>query len=100
MFILGNFIYALAGLLSAALTVYWWIVVVKCLISWVNPDPYNQIVMTLNRITEPVLAHIRRRLPFLMMSGIDLSPLLLLFAIQFAQSFIVRSLFDLAVRMK
>ena len=55
MFVAGNFLSALAQVLDMALTVYMWIVIIRALISWVNPDPYNPIVRFLVSATEPVL---------------------------------------------
>jgi YggT family protein len=75
-----------------------WIIIIRALISWVNPDPYNPIVRFLYQITEPVLYPIRRRLPF--MGGIDLSPIVVLLIIVFLQAFLVKTLSELAVRLK
>ena len=63
MFVVSNFILAIARLLEILLEVYFWIIVVRALISWVNPDPCNPIVRFLYQVTEPVLRPIRRRLP-------------------------------------
>lgn len=86
---------ALHGLLSA----YFYIVLVSALLSWVNPDPRNPIVRFLYSVTEPVLYQIRRRLPFVLAGGIDFSPLVLMIAIQFLQTVVVQSLFELALRI-
>jgi len=99
MFIAGNFLDALARVLDLALTIYLWIVIIRALISWVNPDPWNPIVQFLHRATEPVLAPIRRRLPTWRW-GIDFSPLVVILAIYFIQRALVRSLADLAWRMR
>ncbi len=96
MFILGNFIHAIAVVLDVILTFYMWVVIVSALISWVNPDPYNPIVRFLYTATEPVLRPIRRRLP---MTGIDFSPLVVIAIIYFIKYFVVASLNDLAIRM-
>ncbi len=93
MFMMGNFIAALAHVLDIALTVYMWIIVIRALLSWVNPDPYNPIVRLLYQLTEPLMARIRRWIP-LRGVGIDFSPLIILLAIVFLQSFLVRSLLD------
>jgi YggT family protein len=93
MFMMGNFIAALAHVLDIALTVYMWIIVIRALLSWVNPDPYNPIVRLLYQLTEPLMARIRRCIP-LRGVGIDFSPLIILLAIVFLQSFLVRSLLD------
>lgn len=98
MFIFGNFLYAVARILDIALTLYMWVIVARAVISWVNPDPYNPIVRFLNGITEPVLYPLRRRLP-IHLGGIDLSPILVILAIVFIQSFLIQSLLQLAARM-
>jgi len=98
MFLASNFILALANLVSLVLQVYFWIIIVRAVLSWVNPDPFNPIVRFLYRVTEPVLRPIRRRLPVAM--GLDFSPLIVLVALQFAQWFIVDLLRDLAVSLR
>ncbi|QTA79061.1 YGGT domain-containing protein [Desulfonema limicola] len=94
MFIIGNFLIALATVLNYALTFYMWVVIARAVLSWVNPDPYNQIVRIINNLTEPVLSQIRRRLP-VSYGGIDFSPIIIFLVIIFLQEFIVSSLFGL-----
>ncbi len=94
MVVMGNFLVALAKVLNIGLSLYMWIVIARAVISWVNPDPYNPIVRFLISATEPVLYPIRRRLPGL--GGMDFSPILVILAIIFIQSFLVQSLVDLA----
>jgi YggT family protein len=96
MFLFANFIEALAGALSMVLTIYMWIVIIRCFVSWVNPDPYNPIVRFLYTVTDPVFYRLRRALPFLSTSGVDLSPIVIVVGIYFLQSFLVQSLYDLA----
>jgi YggT family protein len=95
MFVIGNFIAAVAGIVDMALTLYMWIIIIRAVLSWVNPDPYNPIVRMLYRVTEPVMALVRRWIPLRGM-GIDLSPMIILLAIVFLQSFLVPSLMQLA----
>ena len=97
MFIIGNLMQAIAFILDTVLSIYMWVIIVASLLTWVNPDPYNQIVRFLYSVTDPVLRPIRRRVGSAM--GIDISPLIVIFAIMFARSFIVKTLFDLASRM-
>lgn len=98
MFVIANFINALAYVLDFVLTVYMYILIARAILSWVNPDPYNPIVNFLYRATEPVLYRVRRVLPD--MGGLDLSPLLVLLAIFFLQKFVVSSLLEVANRLK
>lgn len=98
MFIVANFLMAVAKILNIALTIYMWIIIARAVISWVNPDPYNTIVRFLNNVTEPVLYRIRRLIP-LYFGGLDFSPILVILAIIFIQSFLIQSLYQLAVRL-
>jgi len=95
MFILANFLIALAQVVDYLLTAYMWIVIGRAIISWVNPDPHNPIVRFLYSATEPVLYRIRRMLP-LYAGGIDFSPIIVFVGIIFLQRFLVQSLYDLA----
>jgi YggT family protein len=95
----GNLILALANLLHLVLQAYFWIIIARAVLSWVNPDPFNPIVRFLYRVTEPVLRPIRYRLPTLSM-GIDLSPMVVILAIFFLDSFLISTLRDLALSLR
>lgn len=95
MFVIGNFLAAVASVLSMLLSAYMWIIVIRALISWVNPDPYNPIVRFLHSATDPLLYRVRRLIP-LNFGGIDFSPILVIAAIVFLQTFLVQSLIDLS----
>lgn len=92
MFIAGYFVFALAKVLDTVLFLLGIIIVVRALISWVNPDPYNFIVQLLNKITAPVLSPIRKILPLDLRSGIDVSALAAILIIMFLRFFLVASL--------
>ena len=76
-----------------------WIIIIRALLSWVNPDPYNPIVQFLNNITEPVLYRVRQLIPISSI-GIDFSPLIVILIIIFLQSFLVNSIGMLAMRLQ
>lgn len=94
---MGNILKGLATILDTVLTLYMWVIIARALISWVNPDPWNPIVQFLERVTEPVLAPLRRWLGWRM--GIDLSPMIAILIIVFLQYALIRTMMDLAVRM-
>jgi len=102
MFVAGNFLSAVAAVLHMLLQAYMWVVIIRAVLSWVNPDPRNPIVQTLNRLTDPLLDPIRRKL-FRLMGyggvGIDLSPLVLIAAIYLVDYFVVATLHDLDARL-
>jgi len=95
MFVFGNFLAALASVLQMLLSIYMWIIIIRALISWVNPDPYNPIVQFLRSATDPLLYRVRRLIP-INFGGIDFSPILVIAGIVFLQSFLVQSLLDLS----
>jgi len=99
MFILGNFINAIATILSFAVTILWWLIIIRALISWVNPDPHNPIVQFLYKTTEPILMPFRKIVPAFNL-GLDLSPIFAILALMFIKYFIIVSLFDLAARLR
>jgi YggT family protein len=74
-----------------------WIIIFRALISWVNPDPHNQIVIFLYRVTEPILRPIRRRLP-MRNGGIDISPIIVILVIVFLKYFLVETMIQMASR--
>ncbi|MFW6147013.1 MAG: YggT family protein [Thermodesulfobacteriota bacterium] len=98
MFLVANFLMAVAKILDIALTIYMWLIIGRAIISWVNPDPYNRIVRFLYASTEPVLYGIRRRLP-MNFGGFDFSPIIAILAIIFIQIFLVDSMIQLAASL-
>ena len=98
MFVLSNFIVGLAKVIDIVLTIYMWIIVFRALISWVNPDPHNQIVIFLYSVTEPVLGPIRRRLPMRNI-GIDISPIVVILVIIFLKYFLVETMIQMATHL-
>lgn len=97
MFVLANFMHALAAIVEIVLTVFYWLILFRAIISWVNPDPFNPIVQFVHRVTEPVLEPLRRLLPPM---PIDISPILAFLGVIFLRSFLVRTLQDLAMRLQ
>ncbi len=94
MVIFNDLLIVFGQMVLMLLQVYIFIIVARAVISWVGPDPYNPIVRFLYNATDPVLQRIRRVLP-LQFSGIDLSPLVLLFVLFFVQNLIRRLLMHL-----
>lgn len=83
---------ALVEFVRWLLQLYSYVIIAAALISWVSPDPRNPIVLFLRQVTEPVLAPVRRLLPPWKTGGLDLSPLIVLIAIQFVDWVILRQL--------
>ncbi len=98
MFVAGNFIEALAQVLNTLITVYIWIIIIRVLISWVSPDPFNPLVQFLVQATDPVLEPARRIIPTI--GPLDISPMIVLLLLQVIQHFLIRTLLDLSMRLR
>ena len=99
MFVLSNFLYSIARLLDIVITILYWHIIIRALVSWVNPDPFNPIVQFLQRTTEPILSPIRRALRMQFWT-IDITPIIAVLGLIFIQSFLVSTLKDLAMRLR
>ena len=94
MFIIQDFFSALASVLHIFLTLYMYLIIARAVMSWFNPDPYNKIVRFIYQVTDPVLDWVRRYIPTI--GGLDLSPIVVIFAILFVDRFIVSILRHMA----
>ncbi len=82
-------------LILTILDIYFWVILITVIMSWLigfnvinGSNPYvRQISYALHRVTEPLLGPIRRMLPDL--GGIDISPIILLLALQFLRYLII-----------
>jgi YggT family protein len=88
---MGGFIVPVIEVVIAILDIYWWLVIISAVASWLIAfnviNTYNRtvamIVDVLYRATEPALRPIRQFLPNL--GGLDFSPIILLLIIWFAR---------------
>jgi len=73
MFDYSGFSSGIIGILIGLVNLYMWVVIIRVLISWINPDPYNPIVQFLRGVTDPAIETIRRFVPnFLWSTGLIL----------------------------
>jgi YggT family protein len=77
---------------------YMWIVIIRALLSWVRPDPYNPIVRFINNLVDPVSYRISRIIPT-RVGMMDLSPLILIVIIYFLQAFLVPVISETGIRL-
>src|SRR5947199_7934745 len=98
-FVLGRFTFWVADALGLLLNFYFRLIIIGSVLSWVSPDPRNPIVRFIYGVTEPVLYQVRRRLPFVIVGGLDLSPIVVILAIMFAQTVILQSRRRLALEV-
>lgn len=84
---IDSLIVAFATLLISIISLYKWVIIISAILSWVQPDPYNPIVQMLHRLTEPAYTLVRKVIPTVF-GGMDMAPLILIFALQFMEIFL------------
>ena len=99
MIVFANTLSAVAMVLGGVLNLYFWIVIIAAVLTWVRPDPYNPIVRALRTMTEPVFYRVRKWLPFTYTSGLDFSPVVVLLAIELFNRIVVMSLAEYAATL-
>jgi YggT family protein len=98
MFVFGNFVTGVAYVLDMVLNLYFWIILIRAVLSWIQPNPYNPLVRIIYKLVDPVTYKLSRMIPT-RIGMIDFAPFILMIIIVFLQRFLVRSLFDLGARM-
>ena len=88
---------AVAELLSLLLKVFTFSILIQVIISWVNPGMYNPVMGLLHSLNEPLLGPARRIIPPI--SGLDLSPIAVIIALQLVSMLVVTPIHDLARSM-
>jgi YggT family protein len=83
-----------AFILSQLLGYYVWIVIIAAVLTWIEPNPYNPIVRFIYGITEPVFDFVREHLP-VNFGGLDLSPIVVILAIEVLQIYALPTLANL-----
>ena len=86
---MGGFIVPVIEVVIAILDIYWWLVIIQAVVSWLiafniintYSRPVAMVLDFLYRITEPALRPIRQFVPVL--GGLDISPIILLLIIWF-----------------
>ena len=99
MYALGYFLSAVAMILDKLLWLYMWIVIIRAVLSWVRPDPYNPIVKFINNLVDPVSYRISRIIPT-RIGMMDVSPLILIVIIYFLQAFLVPVIAETGMRLR
>jgi YggT family protein len=95
--------YSIIWLINSLFSLVWWLILASVVLSWlfafnivnVNNQTVRQISYGLSRLTEPMLAPIRRILPSF--GGIDFSPIVLLIGLEFLRRFVIELLLKYAV---
>lgn len=98
MFIFVHFFRSLATMMDMIFNILYFLLVLRIIMSWINPDPYNQFVQIIYRITDPILNLIRRWIP-LHIGMLDFTPIIAFILLAFLKSFIVGTLISISNRI-
>jgi len=67
-----------------------WLVIVRCILSFVRHNPYQPLIRFVYDVTEPIMAPFRKLIPAA--GGLDFSPIVVLLVLSLVQSMIIRLL--------
>ena len=96
MFVLAQLFSSLALLFSMIFKFFYFLLVIRIILSWFPIDPYNTLITALYQITDPLLIPFRK-LP-LQVGTIDFTPILAFLLLAFLDNFLVGTLSQLALR--
>lgn len=99
MFVLGDVLVGVGQVMNMLLEIYMWIVIIRAVLSWVRPDPYNPIVRFIYGLVDPVTYRMARIFPS-RVGMIDISPIILIVAIYLMKLVVVRIIIDTGLRMR
>ena len=83
-------LWAVVGVLSLILKIYFWGLLISVIASWIAPGSYNPALILIGQILEPVTRPVRKMLPD--MGGMDISPIILFLLIQVVEILVVKGL--------
>ncbi len=82
----------LAHLIQLTAFLYMFCIFIIVVVSWINPGAYNHLTVLLYQLTDPIMRHVRRRIPTT--GGLDWSPMILLLGIYLILALVVAPLMD------
>lgn len=85
--LLGAVAWSIPALVELVIDIFLFAILIRVILSWVNPDPYNPAMALLGRLTDPIMVPAQRLLPPI--SGIDLSPMLVMVGLVLIQMLLV-----------
>ncbi|MFQ5659467.1 MAG: YggT family protein [Gammaproteobacteria bacterium] len=86
----GLIVLSIASLLKLIIYIFFIAIFIQVIISWVSPGAYNPVTVLLFQLTDPLMRPARRILPPI--SGLDLSPMLVLIGLQLMIILLVKPL--------
>ncbi|MCX6579560.1 MAG: YggT family protein [Candidatus Aminicenantes bacterium] len=92
----ANILRALAQVFHTLIRLYTLVIIARAVISWLGNIPPNPLVMIIFRLTDPLFRFIHRRMPFLIVGGIDITPMIIVFALYLLDNLVTGLILDFA----
>ena len=95
----GNFLKAVAQFIHLVINIYILVIIIRSVISWMGTVPPNKFIYTLRQLTDPVFRLVHRYLPFAILGGIDISPIIIIVVLYFIDNFFTGMLMGYADKL-
>jgi len=81
----------LIRIIDFALMIYIWLIIIRAVMSWFNPNYANPYIQMLIKVTEPVLRPARQIVQQLIPSrNFDISPIVVILLLELVRSLLIR----------
>ncbi len=81
---------AIVQVVNIVFEVLIWLVIIRCILSFIRHNPYQPLIRFVYDVTEPIMAPFRKLIPAT--GGLDFSPIVVLLVLSLVQSIIIRIL--------
>ena len=92
--VIALLVLSVAEIVQLAIYVFLFSILIQVIMSWINPGSYNPLIGVLHSLNEPLLGPARRIVPPI--GGLDLSPIVVMVALQLVAILVVGPLRQLA----
>ncbi len=96
--IFDDLLLSFINIIQLLINVYIFIILARSVISWAGTVPQNRITYLLRKITDPVFLFVHKYFPFTIIGNIDISPILIIFLLYFANNLLSRWILYIVAR--
>ncbi len=83
--------YQIIQVVDIAFEVLVWLIIARCILSFVRHNPYQPVIRFIYDVSEPIMAPFRRIIPSA--GGIDFSPIIAVLAIEMVRRLVIKILY-------
>ena len=87
------FVISLGYLVKDLINIYWYLIIISAIKSWFNIFVNHPIFSLIDELCNPLYEYVRSVIPTL--SGIDFSPIIILFGLQIIEIILIPRIFNL-----